>query len=33
MVLERKNIGVIEIGVTEKNYITEELLFKREVLS
>ncbi len=27
---ERKIIGVIEIGVTKKNYITEEFLLKRE---
>ncbi len=30
---ERKNIGVIERDVTEKNNITEELLSKRKVSS
>ena len=30
---ERKSIGVIERGVTEKNYITEELILKRKVSS
>ncbi len=32
-IIKRKIIGVIERGVTEKNYITEELLLKREVSS
>ncbi len=30
-ILERKNIGVIEINLTKNNYITKELLLKREV--